>query len=208
MVRTVKKPEIRRQEIIAAARQLFQTKTYDQTSMNDVMDALGIAKGTIYHYFASKEELLAAVVEAIVTDGLPAMQRIAAETPGNALDKLRALIAATKLTADHGVIIEHLHQPANLGMHTRLLAAAFAEQAPLYAELIRQGCEDGLFQTKYPLECAEFILAAVQFLTDVGIYPWTPEDLQRRVQAFPVLIEAQLQAPAGSFQFLLGAFSA
>jgi AcrR family transcriptional regulator len=205
MVRTVKNPEVRRQEIIAAARQLFQAKTYEATSMNDVMDALGIAKGTIYHYFKSKDELLAAVVETIVSDGLPA-QHIAAETPGNALDKLRVLIAATNLAAEHDVILEHLHQPANLGMHTRLLAAAFAEQAPLYAELIRQGCEEGIFHTEHPLECAEFILAAVQFLTDVGIYPWTQEDLHRRVLAFPALIETQLKAPAGSFEFLLGAF--
>jgi AcrR family transcriptional regulator len=206
MVRTVKKPEVRRQEIITAARQLFQEKTYENTSMQDVMDQLGIAKGTIYHYFKSKEELLAAVVEAIVMDGLPAMQHIAAETPGSALDKLRALIAATNLATEHGVILEHLHQPANLGMHTRLLAAAFAEQAPLYAELICQGCAEGIFQTQHPLECAEFILAGVQFLTDVGFYPWTAADLQRRVSAFPALIEAQLKAPAGSFAFLMDVF--
>jgi AcrR family transcriptional regulator len=161
---------------------------------------------TIYHYFKSKEELLAAVVEAIVTESLPALQRIAAETPGSALDKLRALIAATNLAAEHGVILEHLHQPANLGMHTRLLAAAFSQQAPLYADVIRQGCAEGIFHTEHPLECAEFILAAVQFLTDVGIYPWTQADLLRRVQAFPALIEAQLQAAPGSFTFLTEVF--
>lgn len=54
MVRTVKDPETRRQEIVATASQLFQSKSYKHTSMNDVMDALGIAKGTIYHYFKSK----------------------------------------------------------------------------------------------------------------------------------------------------------
>lgn len=36
---------------------------------------------------------------------------------------------------------------ANQGMHTHLLAAAFREQAPLYAELIRQGCDEGIFHT-------------------------------------------------------------
>lgn len=202
MTRIVKDPEKRRQEIVAAAKALFQTKSYEHTSMNDVMQSLGIAKGTIYHYFKSKEELLVAVTESIVSDSLPAIQRLVTETPGSALDKLHALIASTHLAAEDGIIQEHLRQPANQGMHTRLLATAFREQAPLYAELIRLGCDEGLFHTEYPLECAEFILAAVQFLTDIAIYPWTAEDLGRRVQAFPTLVETQLQAPPGSFAFL------
>jgi hypothetical protein len=63
-------------------------------------------------------------------------------------------------------------------------------------------CDEGVFKTRAPLECAEFMLSAIQFLTDMGIYPWTEEDLKRRIQAFPTLIEQLLQAPSGSFQFL------
>ena len=202
MVRTVKKPEIRRHEIVAAARQLFETQSYDRTSMQDVMDQLGIAKGTIYHYFKSKDELAAAVVESSVADAFPELQRRVAATPGTALDQLRVFIGARHLFEQNDALLERLRQPANLGMHTRLLASAFVQQAPLVGDLIRQGCEQGLFQTEYPLECAEFILAAVLFLSDVGLYPWTPADLARRARAIPALIEAQLRAAPGSFQFV------
>ncbi len=58
MVRTVKDPEVRKTEIIKSARRFFQTRDYDKTTMQDVMVELGIAKGTIYYYFKSKEELL------------------------------------------------------------------------------------------------------------------------------------------------------
>jgi AcrR family transcriptional regulator len=202
MSRTVKKPEIRRREIVEMARQLFDTQTYDGTSMQDVMGALGIAKGTIYHYFKSKDELLAAVVESAVEHSFPELEHLVAETPGNALDKLRALIGARSIVAGQGALLESLRQPANLGVHTRLLAAAFAKHAPLYGELIRHGCEQGLFTTEHPLESAEFILAAVQFLADAGAYPWTAEDLARRARALPALIEAQLKAAPGSFKFV------
>jgi hypothetical protein len=37
----------------------------------------------------------------------------------------------------------------------------------------------------------------------MGIYPWTEEQLARRAMALPTLVEVQLSAPAGSFQFLL-----
>jgi len=202
MVRTVKDPETRRQEIVSTACQLFQSKSYKHTSMNDVMDALGIAKGTIYHYFKSKEDLLEAVIESIVADDLIQKRLLLTQTPGNALDKLRVLITSTNLATEYGFVLEDLRQTDNVGMHTGLVATAFARQSPLYAELIQQGCAEGLFHTAYPLECAEFILAAVLFLTDVVIYPWATADLQRRVLALPTLVETQLKAPAGSFAFL------
>ncbi|MCX6990716.1 MAG: hypothetical protein NTX49_06620 [Chlamydiae bacterium] len=88
-------------------------------------------------------------------------------------------------------------------MHTRLLAAALLKQAPLYTELIEQGFNDGLFKTKHPLESVEFMLSGVQFLTDTGIYPWSQEDIERRVKAFPQIIEQLIQAPTGSFKFLV-----
>lgn len=100
-------------------------------------------------------------------------------------------------------MLDHLHQPGNAGMHIRLLAKMISRQAPIFAQLIRQGCTEGIFTTASPLESAEFILAAIQFLTDMGIYPWTPEQLARRTRAMPALVEAQLSAREGSFQFLL-----
>lgn len=203
MVRIVKKAEVRRAEIVQAARYLFQTQEYEKVTMQEVMERLGIAKGTIYHHFQSKEELLEAVVENIVEEQITRMQQVVAEAEGSVFDKLRLLVQAGRAAEGGEEILETLHHSGNVGMHTRLLAVALIGQAPLYAELIRQGCAEGLFQTDHPLECAEYILSALQFLTDTGVYPWTPEQLLRRAMAFPRLIEAQLKAPQGSFQFLL-----
>ena len=202
MARIVKKPLQRRAEILEAARHLFQTKEYEKATLQDVMDHLGIAKGTIYHYFKSKEELLEAVIEDIVNKHFEKMEALLQEAKGNALEKMQALIEAGNEVAPPPVL-EQLHKKGNEAMHTRLLATTLIKQAPLYAKLIQQGCEEGIFRTDSPLESAEFILSAVQFLTDLGIYPWTKEDLARRAQAFPHLIEQQLQAPPGSFRFLV-----
>lgn len=203
MVRIVKKFADRKAEIVQTARQLFQTKEYDKTTMQDIMGALGIAKGTIYHYFKSKEALLEAVIEDIVEQNSAHMQHLVRDAKGTALQKMRLLAKAGNMAADNEKILEELHQPGNAAMHSQLLAATLVKQAAIYAELIQQGCEEGIFKTETPLECAEFILAAVQFLTDMGIYPWKQTDLNRRIQAFPKLIEQLLQAPPGSFQFLI-----
>ena len=105
---------------------------------------------------------------------------------------------------EQGKIFEQLHDPGNIGLHTRQLAVTISRLAPLYASAIQQGCEEGIFQTKHPLECAEFLLAGIQFLTDIGFHTWSEKELTRRAIAFPALIEAQLNAPQGSFDFLLG----
>jgi AcrR family transcriptional regulator len=201
MPRIVKKPFERKAEIIKATRHLIQIKEYEKMTLQDIMDQLGIAKGTIYHYFKSKEELLEAVVENIVNEHLEKMQSLIKEKKGTALQKMKML-----LEKSHGFaapfVLQQLHKKGNEAMHIRLLATALIKQAPIYATLIQQGCKEGVFQTDTPLECSEFILSAVQFLTDVGIYPWTKEDLTRRIDAFPRLIEQQLRAPKGSFRFL------
>jgi len=203
MVRTVKKPEERRAEIITAARDLFHTQGYEKTTMRQVMGKLGIAKGTIYHYFRSKEELLEAVVSETVDEIEVMLEQFIESAEGNALQKLEQLIAAGNIEEEAAPILEGLHDPANTGMHTRQLAETITKLAPFYASVIEQGVAEGVFQTQHPLEAAEMILTAIQFLTDMGISPWTPEVLMRRALAFPSLIEAQLQAPKGSFDFLL-----
>lgn len=63
MKRIIIKPAERRKEIVQAVRELFQEKDYDSVTMPGVMEKLNIAKGTIYHYFSSNEDLLESVVE-------------------------------------------------------------------------------------------------------------------------------------------------
>jgi AcrR family transcriptional regulator len=202
MVRIVKKSEERRADIINAARSLFLTKEYEKTTMQDVMEFLGIAKGTIYHYFKSKEELLEAVVKDIVDNNFEKMQGFLNKAQGNALEKIKKITELGNIAEENQSVLEQLHKSGNEALHLRLLTATLAKLAPLYATLIEEGCKEGIFKMDSPRECAEFILSGVQFLTDIGIHPWSQEDLTRRAKAFPRLIEQMLQAPLGSFQFL------
>ena len=57
----MRKGEESRKKIIDAAEKLFSEKGFQNTSVQDVLDALGISKGGFYHYFETKMELLAAV---------------------------------------------------------------------------------------------------------------------------------------------------
>lgn len=203
MVRVVKKPEERRREIVSASRSLFLKKGYENTTMQDVMTILQIAKGTTYHYFKSKEELLEAVVEDMAAEYMTAVETALNNCQGNALDKMRVLFFAGRMPSEQKDAIKNLHISGNMGMHVRLLAVTLTRLAPLYASVISQGCEEGLFHTEHPLECAEILLAGIQFITDTGCYPWNEQDLKRRTKSIPAVIENQLHAPKNSFNFLV-----
>lgn len=203
MTRTVKDPETRRAEIIKAARRLFQTREYEKTTMQDVMEELGIAKGTIYYYFKSKEELLEAVINQMSDEVVERLKNVVDTAEGSALDRLQQLIAAGNIADENPEIMQQLHNPSNAGMHAVMMASAVKCSAPFYAQVIRQGCDEGLFNVENPLEASELILTTAQFLLDTGIYQWTQEDLMRRAIALPGLIESILKAKPGSFQFLL-----
>ncbi|HJZ24612.1 MAG TPA: helix-turn-helix domain-containing protein, partial [Candidatus Babeliales bacterium] len=85
MVRITKSPQERKQEIIATARRLFQTESYDKITMQRVVDEVDIAKGTLFYYFQSKEDLLRAVVEDIIREDSERKQIAIEKTTGNAL---------------------------------------------------------------------------------------------------------------------------
>lgn len=202
MDKIVSQTESRRMEIVKTARFLFQAKGYDQTPIQDVMDSLGISKGGIYHYFKSKQELLEAVIEDIVNEGVERMQKIINESTGSALDKIGHFFPSKDMFGNNDEILSQLQRPGNIGMYARIILMTLHKQSPVFAQLIEQGCKEGIFHTDTPLETTEFIITGIQFLIDQGIYSWPEETIIRRIEAFPGIIERLLQAPSGSFGFL------
>jgi AcrR family transcriptional regulator len=206
MARTVKKPDERREEIIKAARDLFQSKEYDKATMQELMKTLKIAKGTIYHYFSSKEDLLEAVVEDLIDEELKKKEALIEDCRRRNLDAaetIRMLATKDRMAEENEQILDALHQPGNIIVHARQLGRYLTKLAPIYAAVIEAGRKEGIFETDHPLECAEFMLAGIQFVTDVGFYPWSDEEIARRMAAFPSLLEDLLNAPEGAFDFLI-----
>jgi AcrR family transcriptional regulator len=62
------KGEKTRADIVDSARKLFYEHGYDGTSFTQIVDATGLFRGNIYHYFKSKDDILEAVVERYLDD--------------------------------------------------------------------------------------------------------------------------------------------
>jgi len=66
----------KRREVIERAVAVFSARGYRGTSMNDIAEAVGLSKSTLYHYFKGKEDLLVAIYEEVLEDNVLAAQRI------------------------------------------------------------------------------------------------------------------------------------
>jgi len=66
MARINKNPEERKAEIIAAAHQLFIENGYAKTMVSDIVRKVGIAQGTFYYYFPTKEYVLGAIIDILL----------------------------------------------------------------------------------------------------------------------------------------------
>ena len=74
MARIVKEYDARHAEFLDVAQTLFFSKGYEQTSVQDIINTVGVAKGTFYHYFRSKVEVLDALVQRMFEQTLASLE--------------------------------------------------------------------------------------------------------------------------------------
>lgn len=80
------------QEILTTAAELFGERGYDGVSLDDVAERLDVTKGSLYYYFAGKDELAVAAIETLGADWTARLERLAAATEGPPGERLRALV--------------------------------------------------------------------------------------------------------------------
>lgn len=206
MVRTVKTPEVRRAEILQAASELFQEIGYESTSVDSIVRSAGIAKGTFYYYFKSKDEVLAALAQQLCAEMVARSQIVADDPQLGAIEKFCAIIASQNQTVEAGqALVEDLHRPENRALHERSNIETVLAFGPILAAVVEQGNQEGVFQVDDPLSTVQFILAGSLFLFGHQMFSWTPEEQAARMQAMLLLIERAFGAVAGSFATVLGA---
>jgi AcrR family transcriptional regulator len=166
-MRVSKDPEARKDELIEAAERLFVEKGYDNTAVTDIVKAVGVAQGTFYYHFKSKEDVLGA----IIIKSLEAVGRVISDTVNRtdltAPKKLSAVIRAAfdTITGKQG-LLESLHRPGNALIHDKMKRITIDILVPLMARLVEEGKQDGDFDVPYPREAAELVLAAVAYSFD------------------------------------------
>lgn len=203
MKRIVKKHHDRREEILRAAEDLFNAHGYEKTSINSIIDHIGIAKGTFYHYFDSKESLLGAIVKDAL-DGIIAKATVISTDPQlSALKKLETILSPrideNKKAAR---VAQSLHNPDNRELHEKLNVEIIIRFSPIIASIVEQGVREKVFHVKNILETVQFVLAGSQFLFDDGLFHWNPKEWKIRRAVMQTVIEKAFGAKKESLHFI------
>ena len=82
-----------RQRILKASRQLFSSKGYEETTMEDVAERAEVSKATLYNYFPGKDSLLMGIAEAELEQICQMVEEELSQVP-SALDRLRQVLLA------------------------------------------------------------------------------------------------------------------
>ncbi|WP_028533472.1 TetR/AcrR family transcriptional regulator [Paenibacillus sp. UNC217MF] len=198
-MRIVKEAEERRNEILDAADELFGLKGFDGASTNDILDKVGIARGTLYHHFKSKEDILDALIERYNVRLLGAAQDIAADKSIPVVERIIRVVMALNISGGSSKeIMEHIHKPQNALMHQKIQKVIINGVTPILAEIIREGIQVGMFHTPFPYECMEMIVIYANTVLDDDVVELTDEEWMLRIQAFVYNIERLLGAAEGS----------
>src|SRR5437879_12516723 len=84
----------RSEEVYSAALRLFTEEGYHATAMHDIAAAVGLYKGSLYHYIGGKQDLLVQVFERAMSTLLADVEGIAADTSLRPSTQLRLIVAA------------------------------------------------------------------------------------------------------------------
>ncbi len=180
MARPVKKtPDEWRKEILDAAHKLFASKGYEETSISDIMDMAGGAKGMFYRFFQSKEDIMHALGNQMFFENNP-FDVIKERDDLNGLQKIKLLMDLNRSDVERNQLnvqaIPILKDP-------HILAAAVEENrrvlTPLWLELLEEGKKDGSIKSEYTKELSE-LLPLINFWLMPTVFPATEEELYHK----------------------------
>lgn len=180
MARPVKKPpEQWKQEILDAAKALFLSKGYEETSITDIMELAGGAKGMFYRFYESKEEVMHALGDRMFFENNP-FEAVRGRSDLNGLQKIREVLILNRADEDRESINA---QAIDILKDPRILAAAVEANrrvlTPLWLELIEEGRRDGSIRTEYARELSE-LLPLINFWLLPSVFPADADELRHK----------------------------
>jgi AcrR family transcriptional regulator len=200
------------QAILESARKLFTAKGYEATSVDAILADCNLSKGTFYHRFQSKSEVLDAVVETMLREGMTAAAPFLEDSGLDAAEKLdRFLVAGRTWRLSNARTVAEVAKVVlddeNALLREKLRRRSAEVVLPVLTRIISEGLADGTFSIPDPDpgEVAALILhlaegaadANYRELLSAGGEPGCLERVKKRADACFTAIERMLGAQSG-----------
>ncbi len=207
----------RKHEFISAALELFYRKGYENTTIKDIIEELGVTKGAFYHYFVSKEAIIIEIAREFTLRAARIVKGIF-ERPGlTAVEKMNLAFDSLnefkiRESELRNQVKGALQSEENLKLQYMLSNSMKRELGPLYADLIENGYKEGVLGD--PVNSADM----AEFLLDIGFnftralhdleneyyepesglsYEEYLERVERKTHFYEIIMERALQVKEG-----------
>ncbi|MGG3891954.1 TetR family transcriptional regulator [Metabacillus fastidiosus] len=183
-----KHPEKTIKQILSISYRLFLEKGYEQTTIQDIINELGMSKGAIYHHFKSKEEILHAISDK--GNYSNTIELYKNHNHLNALQKLKKIICNEFDNLEKKQFNKSaISLTENPKFVSTLLNGTMKYGVPIFQNLIEEGRKDGSISVEDSKSASEVIL----LLNNVWLSPMigqvSEEDLERRILYLKKLTE-------------------
>lgn len=216
-MRIVKTAEVRKQEVLAVAMRLFATQGYEETSINQIIEALGISKGAFYHHYSSKEDLVEALAAMYVEEAAGRARTVLEDETLDAFGRLSMFLSRlrnskTESAAELQAAFAPIFLERNVHLYERTQNAVNSVIRPILARIIAEGVADRTFDTPDPEAAAETVLHLMGSTRPIvaRLYASTNQlDIERQIAAIAgrmrylsTVIDRILGIPEGSIELV------
>ena len=158
-----KYPQRTVEKILEVSLALFNEKGYEKTTIQDIVNALGMSKGAIYHHFKSKDEIIEALSERCYhKDTQMELLRNASDKTG--IEKLRAIIYR-QIQNEEKKQIDTIS--INLWKNPKILMSGMAENLSVNSQIVErileEGMADGSIRQQDPLCAAQVLMLLLNY---------------------------------------------
>ena len=215
MARVTKEYHVRKNELLDTAQEIFLTKGYKQTSVESIIKKVGVAKGTFYYYFKSKEDLLDKLVKRMADKIQIEIKKIVKKTDLDAISKLEKAYSVAgniKLQNIHLIklMLKILYEKDNLILRYKVYKSNVELVVPEFAKIIEQGVKEKLFNTPYPYEAARLFFelgsisgdAMSKLLFELEEKPENMDKMVKEIEVYEDAMERILGARKGTINIV------
>jgi AcrR family transcriptional regulator len=159
-MRISKDGKVRKQEFLQAALDLFSKRGYENTSVQDIIGAVGVTKGSFYYYFKSKEDVLDGLLGGFRQDIHQILTGVLADKSLNPLDKVVSMdVRCLQHRLENRDYFERIYSTlmsiGNAKLRHKLNDQGTKLILPLFRQAIQDGAVQGIFNIPVPGETAE-----------------------------------------------------
>lgn len=165
------KREKKKEKIMEAAAELFSAKNYHEVMMEDVAKLISVAKGTVYNYFTSKEELYFTIMKTRM-ESLLYLLKQKTESQKNSIDSLRAFVVHLYMFMIKYRKFFLIYQKESLNKQNTFcedLLSLEKQIKQLITQIISKGEEEGVFRKVDEEFAISLVLGSVYGAVQQGI---------------------------------------